>query len=113
MGKRLLKGVTFKGLYPYLACLQVDHSGVVVEELATILGYLRGNAIWVFDFFLAKFIQNTAETVVPLLFLLGCLAWVGSTELNKQFLTYHVYKSVCVQNGGDSDGMKPFSDTHQ
>lgn len=68
--------------------LQIDDTSIVVEELTTIPRYLHGNAIGVFDVLLTKFLEHAAETVIPTLFLLGCLAWVGCAELDEQFVTY-------------------------
>jgi hypothetical protein len=67
--------------------LQIYDAGIVVEELAAVLGYLRGDAIWVFNFLLAEFVQDAAETVIPLLLFLGRFAWVCSTKLDKQLFT--------------------------
>lgn len=67
---------------------QINDARVVVEELATVLGYLHGDAIWIFNALLAEFFQYTAETVVPRLLLLGCFARIRRAELNKQSLTY-------------------------
>jgi hypothetical protein len=82
---------------PLFVSLQVDDAGVIVEELAAILGYLRGDAVRILDLLLAQLLQDAAETVVPQLLLFGRFAWVCSTKLHKQFLTCNGRKSVCVK----------------
>jgi uncharacterized membrane protein len=61
---------------------KVDHSSVVVQELATVSCDLSSDATGVFDTPLAKVVQNATKTVVPLLLLFLGLPWIGSTKLN-------------------------------
>lgn len=78
-------GGSFASLHPQCASLhesKVDHSSIVVQELATVSRDLSSNAAGVFDASLAKVVQNATKTVVPLLLLLLRLAWIGSTKLN-------------------------------
>lgn len=67
---------------------QVDDASIVVEKLAAIPSNLHGNAVWIFDILLAQLLQHAAETVVPALLLLGCLAGIRGSELDKQLITY-------------------------
>jgi hypothetical protein len=62
---------------------QVDHSSIVVEELATVARNLHGNAVRVFDVPLPQLLEHAAETVVPSLLFLGGLAWVCGAELHE------------------------------
>jgi hypothetical protein len=62
---------------------QVDHSSIVVEELATVARNLHGNTVGVFDVLLPQLLEHAAETVVPSLLFLGGLAWVRGTELHE------------------------------
>lgn len=66
---------------------QVDNTGVIVEKFAAISRNLLGNTIWIFDVLRTKLLKYVAKTVVPSLPLLGRLAGVRCSELEKQFVT--------------------------
>jgi hypothetical protein len=66
-----------------LHCSKIDDATVVIEELAAVLGYLRGDAVGVFNALLAEFLQDAAEAVVPLLLLILRFARIGRAELHE------------------------------
>jgi hypothetical protein len=78
---------------------KIDHSSIVAQKLATVPGDLRSDTTRVLDAPLAEVVQNAAETLVPLLLLLGRLAGIGCTELHKQCLTY-TCTSQSAHDGG-------------
>ena len=79
---------------------QIDDASIVVEKLAAIPSNLHGNTVWIFDILLAQLLQHAAETVVPALLLLGCLAGIRGSELDKQLITYMEKPSQSAYNGG-------------
>jgi hypothetical protein len=68
--------------------LQIDDTGIVVEELTAISRNLHGNTVGVFDVLLTELLEHAAETVIPALLLLGRLAGIRCSELDEQFITY-------------------------
>jgi hypothetical protein len=80
-----------------IAKSQIDHSSIVVEELATVARNLHGNAIGVLDILLPQLLEHAAETIVPSLLFLGCFAGVCGAELHEELVAYFWFpKSVGV-----------------
>lgn len=77
---------------------QVDNTRVIVEKFAAISRDLLGNTVWIFDVLRAELLKYVAKTVIPSLSLLGRLAGVCCSELEKQLVTCMKISSQSAYN---------------
>jgi hypothetical protein len=63
--------------------LHIDDTSIVLEKFTTKARNRRGNTVGIFDVLLAEILKHAAETVIPTLLLLGCLARIRCSKLDK------------------------------